>query len=81
MKDNARLVLEENQNLLEQISVKDNKAYDLHQAHVKEGICSHLLFTYELCPYEKLFLGFLTCPDTNRPLQSQKKARILKFQI
>ena len=37
MKDNARLVLEENQNLLEQISVKDNKAYDLHQAHVKEG--------------------------------------------
>ena len=37
MKDNARLVLEENQNLLEQIDVKDQKAYDLHQAHVKEG--------------------------------------------
>ena len=37
MKDNARLVLEENQNLLEQIDVKDQKAYDLHQAHVREG--------------------------------------------
>ena len=42
MKDNARLVLEENQNLLEQITVKDNKAYDLHQAHVKEGTIHHL---------------------------------------
>ena len=40
MKDNARLVLEENQNLLEQINVKDNKAYDLHQAHVREGKCN-----------------------------------------
>ena len=37
MKENARLVLEENQNLLEQIGVKDQKAHDLHQAHVKEG--------------------------------------------
>ena len=38
MKENARLVLEENQNLLEQINIKDQKAHDLHQAHVKEGI-------------------------------------------
>ena len=38
MKDNARLVLEENQNLLEQISVKDNKTYDLHQAHGRESM-------------------------------------------
>jgi len=37
MKDNARLVLEENQNLLEQISVKDQKTHDLHQAHLREG--------------------------------------------
>lgn len=36
MKENARLVLEENQNLLEQINVKDQKAHDLHMAHVKE---------------------------------------------
>ncbi|XP_052286306.1 centrosomal protein of 89 kDa-like isoform X4 [Dreissena polymorpha] len=36
MKDNARLVLEENQNLLEQISVKDQKTHDLHQAHLRE---------------------------------------------
>ena len=37
MKENARLVLEENQNLLEQISVKDQKTHDLHQAHLREG--------------------------------------------
>ncbi|KAL4234384.1 cilium assembly [Mactra antiquata] len=36
MKDNARLILEENQNLLEQINIKDQKAHDLHQAHVRE---------------------------------------------
>lgn len=36
MKENARLILEENQNLLEQINVKDQKLHDLHQAHVKE---------------------------------------------
>ncbi|XP_052816881.1 centrosomal protein of 89 kDa-like isoform X2 [Mya arenaria] len=36
MKENARLVLEENQNLLEQISVKDEKTHDLHQAHLRE---------------------------------------------
>ncbi|XP_021358347.1 centrosomal protein of 89 kDa-like isoform X6 [Mizuhopecten yessoensis] len=36
LKDNAKLVLEENQNLLEQIDVKDQKARDMHQAHVRE---------------------------------------------
>ncbi|XP_053400959.1 centrosomal protein of 89 kDa-like isoform X2 [Mercenaria mercenaria] len=36
MRENARLVLEENQNLLEQISVKDQKTHDLHQAHLRE---------------------------------------------
>ncbi|XP_060069382.1 centrosomal protein of 89 kDa-like [Ylistrum balloti] len=36
LKDNAKLVLEENQNLLEQIEVKDQKARDMHQAHVRE---------------------------------------------
>ena len=41
MKDNARLVLEENQNLLEQISVKDQKTHDLHQAHLREGTVYH----------------------------------------
>lgn len=38
LKENARLVLEENQNLLEQIEVKDQKAQDMHQAHMQEGI-------------------------------------------
>lgn len=37
LKENARLVLEENQNLLEQIEVKDEKAHDMHQAHMQEG--------------------------------------------
>jgi hypothetical protein len=37
MKENARLVLEENQNLLEQVSVKDQKTHDVHQAHLREG--------------------------------------------
>ncbi|XP_078338059.1 centrosomal protein of 89 kDa-like isoform X3 [Crassostrea virginica] len=36
LKENARLVLEENQNLLEQIEVKDEKAHDMHQAHMQE---------------------------------------------
>lgn len=36
LKENARLVLEENQNLLEQIEVKDQKAQDMHQAHMQE---------------------------------------------
>ncbi|XP_033755433.1 centrosomal protein of 89 kDa-like isoform X4 [Pecten maximus] len=36
LKDNAKLVLEENQNLLEQVEVKDQKARDMHQAHVRE---------------------------------------------
>ncbi|XP_069113940.1 centrosomal protein of 89 kDa-like isoform X3 [Argopecten irradians] len=36
LKDNAKLVLEENQNLLEQIEVKDQKSRDMHQAHVRE---------------------------------------------
>ena len=49
MKDNARLVLEENQNLLEQIDVKDQKAYDLHQAHVKEGKLYVVFSLRELC--------------------------------
>jgi hypothetical protein len=37
LKENARLILEENQNLLEQIEVKDQKAQDMHQAHMQEG--------------------------------------------
>ncbi|XP_048773263.2 centrosomal protein of 89 kDa-like isoform X2 [Ostrea edulis] len=36
LKENARLVLEENQNLLEQIEIKDQKAQDMHQAHMQE---------------------------------------------
>ncbi|XP_061163298.1 centrosomal protein of 89 kDa-like [Saccostrea echinata] len=36
LKENARLVLEENQNLLEQIEVKDQKSQDMHQAHMQE---------------------------------------------
>ncbi|KAJ8303357.1 hypothetical protein KUTeg_019753 [Tegillarca granosa] len=36
LKENAKLVLEENQNLLEQIDVKDQKSHDLHQAHIRE---------------------------------------------
>ncbi|KAL5020955.1 hypothetical protein ScPMuIL_000110 [Solemya velum] len=36
LKENARLILEENQNLLEQVRVKDNKAHDMHQAHISE---------------------------------------------
>lgn len=37
LKENAKLVLEENQNLLEQINIKDQKAHDLQQAHIREG--------------------------------------------
>ncbi|KAL3858933.1 hypothetical protein ACJMK2_009182 [Sinanodonta woodiana] len=36
LKENARLVLEENQNLLEQINIKDQKALDLQQVHMRE---------------------------------------------
>lgn len=36
LKENAKLVLEENQNLLEQINIKDQKAHDLQQAHIRE---------------------------------------------
>ncbi|XP_060586840.1 centrosomal protein of 89 kDa-like isoform X2 [Ruditapes philippinarum] len=45
MKENARLVLEENQNLLEQVSVKDQKTHDVHQAHLREvnKLCKSLV--------------------------------------
>ncbi|ELT93187.1 hypothetical protein CAPTEDRAFT_223993 [Capitella teleta] len=39
LQEQCKLVLEENQLLMEQLDVKENKGRDMHRAHVHEGIC------------------------------------------
>ena len=37
LQEQCRLVLEENQLLMEQLDLQQNKAKDMHKAHVQEG--------------------------------------------